>query len=289
MRKCPICDKSDIPDESQSCPNPDCLWEFEVWLGATEQDKERYRKRVVVARRNYQAAQVLAKRAVAGQAVKNTDVQKLDRGANSEKQSEHSTGTDLSRKCPTKDNQTKKTIDQNRPTFTVPEKTGRKNIQTSSKLTKIKKNGGVFEGNFVNGKLSGKSTQKSSSKTDNAKNRTYQHTVKKPNASPRFQETSSEKKEHQPQTQSVKQSQLQTILAFFKGKVTGTVKWFDDSKGFGFIEVDGGGNDVFVHHSGINSNGFKTLNEGDRVSFKVTKGPRGHVATNVTVVSSPSR
>jgi TRAP-type mannitol/chloroaromatic compound transport system substrate-binding protein len=59
MRKCPICDKSDILDESRSCPNPDCLWEFEVWLGATEQDKERYHKRVEVSRRNYQAAQTI--------------------------------------------------------------------------------------------------------------------------------------------------------------------------------------------------------------------------------------
>jgi cold shock protein len=63
----------------------------------------------------------------------------------------------------------------------------------------------------------------------------------------------------------------------------GIVKWFNDSKGFGFIEQEGG-NDVFVHHSGINSTGFKSLNEGDRVSFDIEEGQKGPAAANVTVL-----
>src|SRR3989304_1218317 len=60
----------------------------------------------------------------------------------------------------------------------------------------------------------------------------------------------------------------------------GTVKWFNDSKGFGFIELDGG-KDVFVHHSAIQADGFKSLAEGDRVSFEVVAGPKGPAAENV--------
>ena len=62
------------------------------------------------------------------------------------------------------------------------------------------------------------------------------------------------------------------------------VKWFNESKGFGFIEREDGGKDVFVHHSGINSSGFRTLNEGDRVSFEIEEGQRGPSAKNVTVL-----
>jgi CspA family cold shock protein len=63
----------------------------------------------------------------------------------------------------------------------------------------------------------------------------------------------------------------------------GTVKWFSDSKGFGFIEQETG-SDVFVHHSAINATGFKSLNEGDRVSFDIQEGQKGPSAANVTVI-----
>ncbi len=61
---------------------------------------------------------------------------------------------------------------------------------------------------------------------------------------------------------------------------TGTVKWFNDSKGFGFIEQESGP-DVFVHHTAIQGEGFKSLSEGDRVTFDVTEGQKGPQATNV--------
>ncbi|HKI50158.1 MAG TPA: cold-shock protein [Desulfobacteria bacterium] len=63
----------------------------------------------------------------------------------------------------------------------------------------------------------------------------------------------------------------------------GTVKWFDEKKGYGFIEQEDGP-DVFVHFSGINGDGFKTLNEGARVSFEVEEGQRGPAAANVTSI-----
>jgi CspA family cold shock protein len=66
-----------------------------------------------------------------------------------------------------------------------------------------------------------------------------------------------------------------------KHMVNGTVKWFNDSKGFGFLEQEGG-EDVFCHFSAIAGEGFKSLAEGDRVTFEVTKGPKGLQAANVT-------
>ena len=63
----------------------------------------------------------------------------------------------------------------------------------------------------------------------------------------------------------------------------GTVKWFNEKKGFGFIEQDEG-TDVFVHHTDINATGFKTLKEGDKVTFDLEQGPKGPKAANVNVV-----
>jgi len=66
---------------------------------------------------------------------------------------------------------------------------------------------------------------------------------------------------------------------------TGTVKWFNDSKGYGFIALEDGSKDVFVHHSAIQGEGFKTLNEGDRVQFDVVQGDKGPAAENVVKLS----
>jgi CspA family cold shock protein len=63
---------------------------------------------------------------------------------------------------------------------------------------------------------------------------------------------------------------------------TGTVKWFNESKGFGFIAPSDGGEDVFVHFNAIQGEGYKTLNEGQSVTYEVEKGPKGLQATNVT-------
>ena len=62
---------------------------------------------------------------------------------------------------------------------------------------------------------------------------------------------------------------------------TGIVKWFNDSKGFGFITPDAGGDDLFAHFSAIQGNGYKSLKENDRVSFEVTDGPKGKQASNI--------
>ena len=64
----------------------------------------------------------------------------------------------------------------------------------------------------------------------------------------------------------------------------GTVKWFNDDKGYGFITPDEGGNDLFVHHSGIAGNGFKSLEEGNKVSYEATQGKKGMQAENVSAV-----
>jgi len=64
----------------------------------------------------------------------------------------------------------------------------------------------------------------------------------------------------------------------------GTVKWFNDKKGYGFIQSEDG-QDIFVHHTGINGSGFKSLKDGDRVTFDITQGQKGPAAVNVTTVS----
>ncbi len=63
---------------------------------------------------------------------------------------------------------------------------------------------------------------------------------------------------------------------------TGTVKWFSNEKGYGFITPENGGKDVFVHHTAIQGSGYKSLNEGDAVQFEVVKGPKGEQAANVS-------
>ena len=65
----------------------------------------------------------------------------------------------------------------------------------------------------------------------------------------------------------------------------GTVKWFDGEKGYGFIRPDDGGEDLFVHHTGIAGGGFKSLDEGDKVTYEVTQGRKGPQAENVSKVS----
>jgi CspA family cold shock protein len=65
---------------------------------------------------------------------------------------------------------------------------------------------------------------------------------------------------------------------------SGSVKWFNDAKGFGFLTQDDGGEDVFVHHTAIQADGFRSLQEGQRVEFEVKRGPKGLQAANVRAV-----
>ena len=71
-------------------------------------------------------------------------------------------------------------------------------------------------------------------------------------------------------------------------RTTGTVKWFNDAKGFGFITPEGGAKDCFVHHSAITGEGFKSLAEGDRVEFEVVQGPKCPAAEKVSRIGSAS-
>jgi len=68
----------------------------------------------------------------------------------------------------------------------------------------------------------------------------------------------------------------------------GTVKWFNDAKGFGFIEPEGGGDDVFAHFSAIQMDGFRTLKQGDKVSYDLVQGPKGQLAQNIFPVEASS-
>lgn len=65
----------------------------------------------------------------------------------------------------------------------------------------------------------------------------------------------------------------------------GSVKWFSNKKGYGFVTAEGSGKDVFIHHSGIRGEGFKTLEEGDQVEFEVAQGPKGELAVNLVKVA----
>ena len=78
-------------------------------------------------------------------------------------------------------------------------------------------------------------------------------------------------------------SSVLVVATRVRGEVmsTGTVKWFNDAKGYGFITPDEGGEDLFAHFSAIQMNGFKTLKEGQKVSFEIVQGPKGKQASNI--------
>ena len=69
---------------------------------------------------------------------------------------------------------------------------------------------------------------------------------------------------------------------------TGTVKWFNDAKGFGFIEPEGGGADVFAHFSAVQMEGFRTLKQGGQVSYELVQGPKGDLAQNIRPLGEPA-
>lgn len=71
--------------------------------------------------------------------------------------------------------------------------------------------------------------------------------------------------------------------------ITGTVKWFNDAKGFGFIEPDGGGDDVFAHFSAIQMDGFRTLKQGSKVNYELIQGPKGQLAQMIFPVDAISQ
>jgi CspA family cold shock protein len=79
----------------------------------------------------------------------------------------------------------------------------------------------------------------------------------------------------------VGESPIFNFLERQQDMATGTVKWFNDAKGYGFITPDGGGKDLFAHFSAIQGSGFKSLKDGQKVSFDVTTGPKGDQATNI--------
>ena len=78
------------------------------------------------------------------------------------------------------------------------------------------------------------------------------------------------------------------VAVWETGMPTGTVKWFNDAKGFGFIEPEGGGDDVFAHFSAVQMDGFRTLKQGSRVSYELTQGPKGNLAQNIQALDSPA-
>lgn len=88
-----------------------------------------------------------------------------------------------------------------------------------------------------------------------------------------------------PRTKQLCSSATQKEVRKMAVRKNGTVKWFSDPKGFGFITPDGGGEDVFAHHTAIKMNGYRSLKEGQKVSFEVTQGPKGSQASDITEVS----